>query len=125
MVNSSEKLDKLRPGAKDESEKNKPSRPKGSHGRKGKRKSRTGNPQIKPTVTHHGVEGLNKGDSCPGCSLGNVYKYDLVTLLRITAHSPFTREQHVIEQLRCLCRERHRQRICSARCLWQLVEHYR
>lgn len=101
MVNSSEKLDKLRPDATDESQNAKPARPKGSHGRKSKNKRRTGNPPIKPTVHHHSVEGLSKGDSCPVCSLGKVYKYNPATLLRITAHSPFTREQHVIEQLRC------------------------
>ena len=47
------------------------------------------------------MDGLSKGDSCPGCTSGRVYKYNPVTLLRITAHSPFTREQHIIEQLRC------------------------
>ena len=101
MVNSSEKLDKLRTGDKGEKQASKPKRVKGTHGRKGTRKPRSNNPQVKPTVHRHAVDGLNKGDSCPGCTLGRVYKYNPVTLLRITAHSPFTREQHIIDQLRC------------------------
>lgn len=101
MVGSSEKLSKLRPENTDEDPGAKPNRPKGTHGRKARNKRRTGNPPIKPTVHHHSVEGVSKGDSCPGCSLGKVYKYNPATLLRITAHSPFTREQHIIEQLRC------------------------
>lgn len=101
MVNSSEKLDKLRPDGAAQNKEGKPTRPKGTHGRKSARKRRSANPPVKPAVHHHTIEGLNKGDSCPGCSMGRVYKYNPATLLRITAHSPFTREQHVIEQLRC------------------------
>lgn len=101
MVNSSEKLGKLRPEGAGKSGSTKPARSQGTHGRRSARKPRTGNRAVKPAVHHHGVEGLSKGDSCPGCSLGKVYKYNPALLLRITAHSPFTREQHVIEQLRC------------------------
>jgi transposase len=101
MVSSSEKLGKLRPSGSGEGAENKPARPKGSHGRKSARKRGPSTTPIKPTVHHHTIDELSKGDSCPGCSLGRVYKYDPATLLRITAHSPFTREQHVAEQLRC------------------------
>ncbi len=101
MVGSSEKLSKLRPDSANEDPNAKPARPKGTHGRKGKNKRRTGIPTTRPTVHHHSIDSLSKGDSCPGCSLGKVYKYNPATLLRITAHSPLTREQHIIEQLRC------------------------
>ena len=47
------------------------------------------------------MEGLNKGDACPGCRAGIVYKYHPATLLRIVGHAPFSAEQHVSDQLRC------------------------
>ena len=101
IINSSEKLDKLRPGANGKNQSVKPSRSKGTHGRKGSRKPRSRTPSVKRTVHRHAVEDLNKGDSCPSCALGRVYKYNPSTLLRISAHSPFSREQHIIKQLRC------------------------
>lgn len=98
MVNSSEKLDKLRPEAKDGG---KPAKPKGTHGRRSSNKPRSKNKPVKPTVHRHKIEGLSSGDPCPECPLGKVYKFNPSTLLRVTAHSPFTREMHIVEQLRC------------------------
>ena len=72
-----------------------------SAGRKNPRRKKPKKPPLKPTVHHHGIEGLNKGDTCPGCRAGIVYKYHPATLLRIVGHAPFSAEQHVSEQLRC------------------------
>jgi transposase len=57
--------------------------------------------QVKPKVVHHSLDDLQKGDSCPECLIGKVYKSDPGNFLRITGQSPFTPEQHVMEKLRC------------------------
>tara|TARA_B110001454_G_scaffold209803_1_gene223677 strand:+ start:910 stop:2499 length:1590 start_codon:yes stop_codon:yes gene_type:complete len=56
---------------------------------------------VKPKVTIHRLEELKKGDNCPECFTGKVYKTDPGSLLRITGQSPFTPEQHVLERWRC------------------------
>jgi transposase len=56
---------------------------------------------VKPTVVVHPLEGVNKGDDCPECLTGKVYKTDPGSFLRITGQSPFTPEQHVMERYRC------------------------
>ncbi len=56
---------------------------------------------VKPKVTQHSLDDLKKGDTCPDCQQGKLYKYDPATLLRITGQSPFVPEQHVMERLRC------------------------
>ena len=58
-------------------------------------------PKVKPQVEFHPLETLSKGDDCPECDRGKVYKYDPGTLLRITGQSPFVPTQHVMERLRC------------------------
>ncbi len=67
-------------------------------------KSKNSQPQtasVKPKVTHHSLTRLKKGETCPECQQGKLYKYDPATLLRITGQSPFVPEQHVMERLRC------------------------
>ncbi|WP_394706597.1 IS66 family transposase [uncultured Draconibacterium sp.] len=59
------------------------------------------NAPVKPKVTQHKLDGLNKGEPCPECQQGKLYKYEPATLLRITGQSPFVPEQHVMERLRC------------------------
>lgn len=109
MVNSSEKLDK-HPAKSGKNEGDTKGRSGAKDGRqadtdkKNKKDKQPGKPKkppIKPTVHHHGIEGLIKGDACPGCQAGKVYKYHPAQLLRIVGHSPFSAEQHVSEQLRC------------------------
>ena len=58
-------------------------------------------PTVKPKVNHHKIEHVCKGDICPECGKGKLYKYEPATLLRITGQSPFVPEQHVMERLRC------------------------
>ena len=55
----------------------------------------------KPTVIHHPQTDLEKGDDCPECENGKLYKYAPANLLRIVGQSPFQSEQHVMERLRC------------------------
>lgn len=59
------------------------------------------NTQVKPKVTQHKLDDLSKGDRCPECQQGKLYKYEPATLLRITGQSPFVPEQHIMERLRC------------------------
>lgn len=58
-------------------------------------------PQIKPEVVHHKHQQLSKGQPCPECDQGKLYKYAPATFLRISGHSPFTPVKHVMERLRC------------------------
>ena len=70
-------------------------------GQKGADKSRKP-PKPKPPTTHkHPLEGLSKGDPCPECFTGKLYKYTPATLLRIVGHEPLSSERHLCEQLRC------------------------
>lgn len=57
--------------------------------------------QVKPTVVMHPLTDMAKGDDCPACDTGKVYKAPPGNLLRISGHSPFVPEQHVMERLRC------------------------
>lgn len=54
-----------------------------------------------PKVVHHKMQDHHKGDRCPGCERGKLYKFDPATLLRITGHARFEATRHVVEQLRC------------------------
>ena len=93
MVKSSEKLNDLI-SANDTNGKHKKKRtPKNSKDKPKK--------PVKPTVIHHSLDGLKKGDTCPECPTGKLTKYEPATLLRIVGHSPFSAEQHVAERLRC------------------------
>ncbi|WP_305973456.1 IS66 family transposase [Rheinheimera baltica] len=60
-----------------------------------------GSAPVKPRVVFHAMQALNKGDACPECFTGKVYKAEPGSLLRITGQSPFIPEQHVLERLRC------------------------
>lgn len=57
--------------------------------------------QVKPIIIKHALSVLSKGDDCPECLKGKVYKVEPGSLLRITGHTPFTPEQHIMERLRC------------------------
>lgn len=49
----------------------------------------------------HALEGLQKGQACPDCQRGKLYKYAPVTLLRFSGQSPLICTQHLLERLRC------------------------
>lgn len=69
-------------------------------GKHNKRKKPTVTP-VKPEVQHHQHQQLSKGDSCPECDTGKLYKTDPATFLRLTGQSPLKPTQHVMERLRC------------------------
>ena len=56
---------------------------------------------VKPVVVVHPLNYVAKGDLCDECKTGKMYKTDPGSFLRITGHSPFTPEQHVMERFRC------------------------
>lgn len=56
---------------------------------------------VKPTVVIHPLTDIKKGDNCPECLTGKIYKTEPGSFLRITGQSPFTPEQHVMERNRC------------------------
>ena len=63
----------------------------------------------KPTVVHHPLTELERGQLCPGCAHGKLYKYEPSEFTRIVGHPPYSGERHVSEQLRCNgCGEIHR-----------------
>lgn len=120
IVRSSEKLGKLFPqgvadSAQQDSGQEQPagesdnpsgtgSPKKGSGGHKGSRRkdrNKKRPPRTPPKVCHHPITELCKGDHCPGCHAGRVYKYVPGQLLRISGHSPYSATRHVSERLRC------------------------
>lgn len=59
-----------------------------------------------PKVVHHKLSNHHKGDSCPACQRGKLYKFDPATLLRVTGHARYEATRHVVEQMRCnACQE--------------------
>ena len=63
----------------------------------------------KPTVHHHPIQGFARGQCCPTCARGRLYKYQPAEFTRIVGHPPYSSERHVSEQLRCNgCGQIHR-----------------
>ena len=55
-------------------------------------------------VCHHQLEGVEKGQLCPECEKGKLYKFEPASFIRITGQPPLTTEKHIMEQMRCaLC----------------------
>ncbi len=50
---------------------------------------------------YHPHTELHRGDACPECYEGKLYKFDPATFVRITGHAPLQVTIHVMEQLRC------------------------
>ena len=93
MVSSSEKLSHLSNTGDDQKKPDTKSRR-----RKQKPKARK---KIIPNKVHHSLDDLKKGDLCPACTIGKLYKYEPAQLLRITGHTPFTPTLHLSERLHC------------------------
>jgi hypothetical protein len=49
----------------------------------------------------HQLAGLEKGQRCPDCERGTLYKYAPAVVLRISGQAPLMRTQHCLERLRC------------------------
>ncbi|MCP4933676.1 MAG: hypothetical protein GY927_05590, partial [bacterium] len=94
MISASEKLNDLI--GRGNTDKNNDS-PKKPH----KKKKPNNTKPVQPSKHHHTLEALNKGDRCPECKAGTLYKYQPAQLLRITGQTPFLPELHLSERLRC------------------------
>lgn len=90
MVQSSEKLSDLLGNDKTDNQR------KTRHRKKPKKKK-----VLPPVKVYHAFTDLKKGDGCPDCSTGKLYKYEPAQLLRIKGQTPFTPELHLSERLRC------------------------
>lgn len=91
MINASEKLDQLL-GTNNKERTPKPPR---------KKKKPNNTKPVKPKNVHHALDDHSKGDRCPACEKGTLYKYEPAQLLRITGQTPFVPELHLSERLRC------------------------
>lgn len=90
MVTQSEKRDpKKHAGTAAKNPKNRPNKT---------RKKRATQP---PKVEHHSLTDFKKGDTCPDCQRGKLYKFECARLLRVSGHGPFEATQHISERLRC------------------------
>jgi transposase len=70
--------------------------------RSSKKKSRTPKtPLLPPDTLHHKIQVYSKGQECPYCNHGKLYKFTPANLLRVTGHARFEVKQHIVEQLRC------------------------
>ena len=69
-----------------------------------KKKQRPEGKSVAPTICHHVLTDLKKGEACPECEQGKVYKTEPASFIRITGQPPLCVEKHIMEQLRCnLC----------------------
>jgi len=66
-------------------------------------------PRAQPKVIHHAITEYQRGQLCPACEIGKLYKFEAGVLLRVTGHARFEAEKHITEQLRCnACQEIYR-----------------
>ncbi len=56
---------------------------------------------VEHKVCNHKIEGLSKGDICPECEKGKLYKYEPSISIRITGSTPLISTKHIRERLRC------------------------
>jgi transposase len=56
---------------------------------------------VEHVVCNHKLEGLAKGDICPKCGKGKLYKYEPAITVRISGNSPLVSTKHIRERLRC------------------------
>ena len=64
------------------------------------------NPSKPPKLVHHAMTEYQRGQVCPACKTGKLYKFEPSTFLRVTGHARFEAEKHIVEQLRCnACQE--------------------
>lgn len=56
---------------------------------------------VPPERIDHPMSTLQRGECCPECARGKVYKHEPAVLLRITGHSPYSAQRHICEQMRC------------------------
>ncbi len=95
IVSASEKLKNVVPDAKAGQPKRR--RKKNS---KAKQDSDTAT-VVEHQVCHHKLQDYHKGQTCPECERGKLYKYEPATHLKITGQSPLLSTKHVMERLRC------------------------
>ena len=96
MVSSSEKLKDVMAGTINKTD------PKPEKKKELKQRKRP--EPVKAEVVHHKLEEFSKGDHCPECSSGKLYKFEPASLVRVTSESPFKTKNHISERLRCnLC----------------------
>lgn len=101
MVSSSEKLSGLLGKKSEDSDKSEKSTKNRSRPQRQKPDSEPPFTPGKPEVEHHKLEGLSKGDQCPDCQQGKLYKYAPSQFVRIKGASPFTAVNHVLEKIKC------------------------
>ncbi|MFK8079550.1 MAG: transposase, partial [Granulosicoccus sp.] len=101
MVRSSEKLRDLVPQTDSSSPVGGSDKSNKSRGTKKNRSKPRKKPAAKPQIHNHALEGVSKGDHCPCCSAGKLYKYTPAVLLRVTGNAPLSCHKHLAEQMRC------------------------
>lgn len=58
-------------------------------------------PPAKPSIEKHPLIDYTRGQSCPECLIGKLYKVDPATFVRITGQAPLVATRHVLERMRC------------------------
>lgn len=89
LVKSSEKLSNIT----DKGKADKPEKQKSSKEKEEK--------VVEHKECNHKLEGLSKGDVCPKCGKGKLYKYEPAVTVRISGNSPLVSTKHIRERLRC------------------------
>jgi len=67
----------------------------------GKKQSKKRKKKFNVPIVVHKIQEHIKGQTCPQCSRGKLYKHESGSLLRITGNIPYTAEKHITKQLRC------------------------
>lgn len=98
IVTSSEKISNLK--TKEDSTESKKSDPL-HKSRKRVRSKKPAFPPKKPEIRHHRLKKYAKGNDCPCCSNGKLYKFEPSQFTRIVGAAPFSATVHISERLKC------------------------
>jgi hypothetical protein len=91
IVKSSEQLKHLAPGSAPPKRERQPSQPS----------PKPPTEAVLHERCHHCLTELAKGQVCPDCGRGTLYKYAPAVVLRISGQTPLKSTQHTLERLRC------------------------
>ncbi|WP_236994640.1 IS66 family transposase [Granulosicoccus antarcticus] len=56
---------------------------------------------MEPENVRHSFDSMSKGDQCPDCPRGKVYKYEPAVMVRVTGQAPYSAKRHIRDRLRC------------------------
>jgi hypothetical protein len=97
IVKASEKLKDISPKKPSSSGKKRNRK----RSKKNNKATSTGEKPVEHQRCHHKIDAYDKGQICPECAIGKLYKYEPASRFRISGQSPLLCTLHILDRLRC------------------------